>query len=304
VPVSDADEALHPVESTDPEWSDSLYFNAWDPASGVFLMTRMAVKLNRPLVTAGFVAWHHGAVHPASTYSHRIDDLPPSNWDVMTIGALGYRMEQAGRRWTVGLDRRAHLTFDAISGCLDYNDGPVPTPRPWAWGHYEQLCRVTGDLVLQGALGEERIAFDGVGIRDHSWGVRDWAAMREWHWVAGYSASGAIGFNAFTCLMPDSTVTAHGFVHRDGEDDLVVGVEADTIDAPPSSTRLVLTTASGATVRVQGRSAAAPLAVRPVEHSSEADVSTVDATIVHEVPMEMIIDGRAGFGIYEMLVNP
>jgi hypothetical protein len=292
VPVTDADEALHPIESDEPEWSDSLYFNAWDPGSGVFLMARMAVKPNLPIVTAGFIAWRHDRVDPTGVFSHRIDEQPRSNWDVMSIGALTYRMEQARQRWTVTLDQRTHLTFDGVGACVDYNDSPRgPTPRAWAWGHYEQLCRVTGDLVLGG----ERIAFDGVGIRDHSWGVRDWTGVGEWHWVAGYSASGAVGLNAFTCIAPDDTVTVHGFVHRDGVDEPVVGVETDTIGRPPAATTLTVTTASGATVRVQGEAAMDPIEVRPDESGG--------ATVVHEAPMRMIIDGREAFGIYELLVN-
>ena len=30
--ITDAAERLHPVEDASPHWSDSLYFNAWDPA--------------------------------------------------------------------------------------------------------------------------------------------------------------------------------------------------------------------------------------------------------------------------------
>ena len=30
--ITDADERLHPIEDPSPHWSDSLYFNAWDPA--------------------------------------------------------------------------------------------------------------------------------------------------------------------------------------------------------------------------------------------------------------------------------
>ena len=31
--ITDDDERLHPVEDPSPHWSDSLYFNAWDPAT-------------------------------------------------------------------------------------------------------------------------------------------------------------------------------------------------------------------------------------------------------------------------------
>ena len=33
-------------------------------------------------------------------------------------------------------------------------------------------------------VGDERIDFDGIGQRDHSWGVRDWWNL-GWVWTAG-----------------------------------------------------------------------------------------------------------------------
>ncbi len=59
-PITDDDERLHPVEDPSAHWSDSLYFNAWDPASSSFLMTRIAVQANAGRVTAGMLVWRDG----------------------------------------------------------------------------------------------------------------------------------------------------------------------------------------------------------------------------------------------------
>ncbi|HKY58063.1 MAG TPA: hypothetical protein VJL80_08510, partial [Aeromicrobium sp.] len=53
---------------------------------------------------------------------------------------------------------------------------------PFQWRQstrYEIPCRVTGTV----RVGDEEIAFNGPGQRDHSWGPRDWFAT-DWMWSA------------------------------------------------------------------------------------------------------------------------
>jgi hypothetical protein len=45
---------------------------------------------------------------------------------------------------------------------------------------YEQPCSVHGDVLI----GDQRIAVETPGERDHSWGVRDWWLL-PWCWTAG-----------------------------------------------------------------------------------------------------------------------
>ena len=66
--VTGADERIHPVEDTSEHWSDSLYFNLWDEASGLFLLTRMASLPNQP--GAGFHVVQHGGTGSVSGYVH------------------------------------------------------------------------------------------------------------------------------------------------------------------------------------------------------------------------------------------
>src|SRR5690606_32742684 len=141
-PITDADERLHPVEDPSEHWSDSLYFNAWDPATDAFLLTRIAVRANAPEVTAGFVAWVDGA--PVYGYGRELDTIPPTDWDVMAVEGLTYRMLESGRAWAVQLDdgeQRAHLEWRGRSPATHYGGHPAgPLPRAVAWGHYEQTC--------------------------------------------------------------------------------------------------------------------------------------------------------------------
>lgn len=293
--ITDIDERLHPVEHDSEHWSDSLYFNAWDPASGVFLMTRMAVLANQQKVTAGMLAWRDGA--PAYGYGREHEGPAPGDWDVMQVGGLAYRMEQACRRWVVQLDdpdtdSRAHLTWEGFTACFPYDRNATPLPKAVARGHYEQTCRVTGDLVVRG----ERIRFDGVGQRDHSWGFRDWAGLREWHWVTGFLAGGELSFNVFHVVQPDGTVTANGFVHADGADHAITAVERSTDEdgtGAPLAYRMVIEVEGGRTFAIEGTGAGQEVPVRP--HAGD--------TVVHEVPMALRSGALEGFGIYELLDN-
>jgi hypothetical protein len=259
-------------------------------------MTRMAVLANQQQATAGLVAWRDGV--PSYGYGRTHDGQAPGDWDVMEIGGLAYRMEQACQRWTVRLDdpdgdTRAHLTWDGITGCFPYDLNPTPLPKAVAWGHYEQTCRVTGDLIVRG----DRVRFDGIGQRDHSWGFRDWAGLREWHWITGFvPGDELLSFNVFDVVQPDGTETVNGFAHVDGADHAIVAVDRETDETgtgAPQGYHLEITLEGGSVIGVDGMTAGQEVPVKP--HAGD--------TVVHEVPMSLRVDGRDGFGIYELLQN-
>jgi hypothetical protein len=293
VPVCDEDERLHPVEDPSPHWSDSLYFNAWDPSTGAFLMTRMAVLPNAGEVTAGIVVWLDGT--PAYGYNRTLDHLPASDWDVMSVEGLSYRMLAACRTWAVQLSdggNLAHLEWDGLGPPVHYDDGLQPLPRAVAWGHYEQSCRVRGDLVVAG----RRIAFDGFGQRDHSWGYRHWAGLHQWHWVTG-SFGADRAFNLFEVHAHDGSISVNGFVHDRGTDRFITSAQRDMqrgATGAPAAYRIALTLDDGSTMVIEGISRGEPIPVRP---------SVDQPVVVHEAPMELTSDGMAGFGIYEHLVT-
>ena len=290
MPVSASDERRHPVEDPSEHWSDSLYFNAWDPASGTFLLTRMAVLANQRSANALFLAWLDG--NPSYGYYRQLDHLPDGDWDDTIIEGMRYRMDAALKTWTLTLDDgddTAELRWDGFSGVFDYADNPRPLPRAIAWGHYEQTGTVTGPL----RLGGRDIAFDGVGQRDHSWGHRDWAGVREWHWITGFFGTER-SFNLFHAVAADGTVTTNGFVHDKGRDFPIVSAARKTReedDRSPRRYEILLSLTDGRTIDIIGRRQGTGVPLRP------------GTTVVHEVPMRLESDGLEGFGIYELLVN-
>ena len=74
---------------------------------------------------------------------------------------------------------------------------------------YEIPCLVTGDVVVGG----ERIAVEGHGQRDHSWGVRDWWAF-GWCWAAARLDDGT-RVHVADIRMPDLSVGL-GYLQRHG----------------------------------------------------------------------------------------
>jgi hypothetical protein len=294
VGITDADERLHPVEDASPHWSDSLYFNAWDPTTDAFLMTRIAVLGNEGRVTGGMIVWVDGEL--TYGYGRELDEIPPTDWDVMSTDGLTYRMVESGQAWAVQLadgEARAHLEWHGLSPVTSYDAHPNgPLPKAVAWGHYEQSCRVTGDLVVGG----RSIAFDGFGQRDHSWGFRHWAGLHQWHWITGFLLDGRC-FNLFEVHTHDGSTSINGFVHGPDGDDYITAAERVLVQADgggASRYELKAYTATGATLIVVGEGAGSSVPVRPAPDQP---------AVVHETPVRLVADGVAGYGIYEHLVT-
>ena len=86
--------------------------------------------------------------------------------------------------------------------------------------HFDQLGRVTGDLVLHG----ERIGIDCVSMRDRTWGRRPEDRPRQASYVTG-AADAAHGFLAVTNPRPEGDRIAYGFHLRDGRTANLAGGE-------------------------------------------------------------------------------
>ncbi len=294
VGTSDDDERLHPVEDPSPHWSDSLYFNAWDPTTNTFVMTRIAVLANGGRITGGMLVWADGEL--AYGYGRELDAIPPTDWDVMATDGLTYRMLQAGQAWAVQLAdgaAKAHLEWHGLSPATSYDAHPSgPLPKAVAWGHYEQSCRVTGDLIVGGRT----VAFDGFGQRDHSWGFRHWTGLHQWHWVTGFLRDGRT-FNLFEVHTHHDVTIVNGFVHGPDGDEYVTSVDRVLVradDGGAASFDLTLLTQSGASLAVNGERAGASVPVRPAGDQP---------AVVHETPVRLQVGDTSGYGIYEHLVT-
>jgi len=229
-----ADEYTHELgpEST---FNESMYFNVFDPASGFGGFFRLGNRanegtaemtvclylpdgrvgfwFNRPTITsndafdAAGLQFH--VVEPFEELTVAYDGPVLLLDDPMILTDPKVAFTESPRTTCV-----ADLRFTRVSPMFG-GEPEQPHERPgeeFARGHYEQLVRATGTLTV----GDLRIAVDGFGLRDHSWGPRTWQAPFYYRWLTG-NLGGAAGFMASRVARRDSDGTRGGFFF-DGTD--------------------------------------------------------------------------------------
>lgn len=155
------------------------------------------------------------------------DGIPAggADFDDWAVGGLTLRhaplMERAELRFAEG-ENLIELAFEGAHAPFSYLDNEDPCPSFVADDRFEQTCRVTGRIVVDG----EEVPVDSHGHRDHSWGTRDWSAIQDWKWCSGWTTDGAASFNVML-MHGRGTTTTHGYVLREGTLTPVRRVRAD-----------------------------------------------------------------------------
>ena len=155
-----------------------------------------------------------------------------------------------------------------------------------ATGHFEQACRVKGVV----KVGNRRLEVQGIGVRDKSWGPRDWSAVWGWRWFSiPFDRDLALGVHSL--ILPGREVQA-GWVWRDHR---LVKVKGFTLDSDfdgrfHRAMRIVAEDVEGTKYEVDG----AVRSVIPLR---------IGATRVAEGLTEFRMDGRTATGIAEYLDN-
>lgn len=186
-----ADEGRHPA-GAEPLWNESWYFDFAAPDASIGGYVRFGVYPNlgvtwywaylvragRPLLA---VRDHEAPLPRGAALEVRTDGL----WSALVC-------ETPHDHWSIGLEAFAVALDDPADALGDERGDRVPLGFDLEWEavgpaydypgvtRYEVPCRVTGEVLV----GDDSIAFDGPGQRDHSWGVRDWWSF-PWCWTAG-----------------------------------------------------------------------------------------------------------------------
>jgi hypothetical protein len=323
------DEAMHPT-GEDRAWSESYYFNFIDPTSGVGMFTRMGFRPGSGWADA-LHAVYLGGQRVAFTYGRRDigKDLTAYDGD-LKVGDLALTCVTPFKHWTVAYHGPAQ----------DIADGAIlVTPareRPEGWfipadlsmtvtietltephyaangahGHFEQSIHATGSLTLGG----EEIAFDGYGVRDKSWGPRNWggSSVGGGAPVAGSTPAApspfvfwfSMNFGADVSLggacfrRADGTMKGEGWI-QDGEgmdtfDDVAVETTFRAGSILHETVTLTGRTGKGRAVRIEGQ----------VQSMCPTKIPFPGgATFVNEGLAKFVMDGREGFGIAESWHN-
>lgn len=316
-------ELMHPVRGEN-AWSESYYFNFVDPDSKLAIFTRMGFRPGDGWADALHVVYL-GGDRVAFTYGRREigEDLSQYNGD-LNVGHLKLSCVESFKHWQLNYQGPAQ----------DINDAAILLERsklrPDGWykaeqlemnldfhalygphfaaegdhGHFEQTGKVSGDI----KIGGESFRVSGYGVRDKSWGPRDWGgASSDNSQPTEKPATGPAPFvNWFSMNFgPDLAMGGSCFRHRDGTlrgsgwiqdhgepmdlEDVVITseYEADSI----LHKAITLTGKAGSRdIKVEGKL----ITVCPTKIPMPGG-----ATFVNEGLAEFTLDGQVGYGISE-----
>jgi hypothetical protein len=100
MPILDARHDLaHPVEG-DTAWSESWYFNAYDPATDSGLFTRIGIRPNEGTMDVGMSFWLPGG--ELGTY-HWVKEQREMVDSFLEVGAVTYEMVRPGESWRLSM---------------------------------------------------------------------------------------------------------------------------------------------------------------------------------------------------------
>ncbi|WP_029138640.1 DUF7065 domain-containing protein [Nakamurella lactea] len=184
----------------DPAYNESSYYNFADAGSGVTGWVRIGLQHNRNAAQAGALFFL-----PDGRTLFATDNVETSQQDTLAAGPLTLEIAEPHVRQHIRWDGptseftdaraltdprsafaaaprtpvRLDLTCSGRGDSLGADGETNVLEETMARGHYEQFIRVQGTL----AVGEDTFAVSGAGLRDHSWGPRDWAGPVRYRWV-------------------------------------------------------------------------------------------------------------------------
>ena len=175
------DENMHPA-GLGAHWQESWYFNWADPSQGFFGAARLGFRLAQNQIDGLVFAIHQG--RPFFAYP-ALNVKPVRPWpgyspaDGLGVRRLMFTMIEPLKLWRLQLSGRDNfdLFWEAFTQPYAYGGGGI---TEIAGNHFEQSGLVRGAAHLRG----KDFTFSGMGQRDKSWGVRDWAGIAGWTWIS------------------------------------------------------------------------------------------------------------------------
>ncbi len=302
----------HPVEP-DTAWSESYYFNAYDPLTDTGLFTRIGVRPNQGTMDVGLSVWLPGSelatIHGVRPQHEMTDsDLavagvryqrlrPMAEWRI-TCDAEASVRDLGGRRpprtARVALDLVFHALAPAVGSDGQGRAGAgasAATRASVGKGHLEQAGRWSGWIEADGvrhALGEAR------GNRDKSWGPRRWGGPTMWRWFS-INVGDDAHFGGIR-IGTEAGDLHRGWVWRDGE---AASIRAWDVRTELAADRLTHAVTHVRATDKRGRVHALRgdvLRVAPVAHAVRGR-----RTLINEGLARWTYEGRTGYGIAEYL---
>ena len=192
-------EGRHPADD-DPIYNESSYYNFADPDSGITGWVRIGLQHNKKAAQAGALIYL-----PTGRTLFATDNVEVDQQDTLAAGPLTLEIIEPHVtqriRWNGPVSEftdartlvtprsafeaaplrsvRLDLTSFGRGDSLGADGESAVLEETMSRGHYEQFVRVQGTLTV----GEDAFGVSGAGLRDHSWGPRDWAGPVRYRWV-------------------------------------------------------------------------------------------------------------------------
>ena len=228
------------------DWQESFVLGWWDAKQSVGGWFRLG---QAPNYAGGETAIWTNVFTPEAVF-HRAAHLPlhpqdkTKNGFNSADGSLCYSYD-GQIQWTVNeKDISASLRVEDFHAAIDgYKRGGKPTLGDYLAHHVDSACRVTGSLTVKGKFYE----VNGLGIRDHGWGIRHWGTLLSHRWTAGVFDDSS-SFCTLCFHTTDDKITKLGWVIRGdkviyaSELDVVTYTECDGITNRGGVTRITLET--------------------------------------------------------------
>ena len=192
----------HPVEG-DSAWSESYYFNGYDPDEDIGFYSRVGIRPNEGYMDLGMSLWlpgqevgHMGGRREQKTMIDRMLDVgdmkyeliePMKRWRIAGAGQarVSALETRATRQAEISMDVEFHALMPAIGTDGQGKEGSGPsaeTRKSVGKGHLEQGGRWTGEISIDGVT--HTLGPNARGNRDKSWGPRRWGGPKMWRWFS------------------------------------------------------------------------------------------------------------------------
>lgn len=192
-----------PRTSDDPTFSDAITCVFADQRSGVQGTIRLG--LAGGAASGLLMVFVDGAPAVAKAEGGIAVEGTPDSYDGVRVAGIAHAVDRPHERWTVtastdggGVD----LTFEAAGPAFVLDPGH-PAAQWGGMEGYEQPCRVTGSVTVDGPDGSRRIAVDGLGQRGHQWGAPDWTRLTVTRTITGWFGTD-VAFNVSSMRPVDA----------------------------------------------------------------------------------------------------
>ena len=199
--IKPEDDYTHPL-GPEPNFNESVYFNFFDRTQNRGGFVRIGNRANEGYAEMTVIVWNPDG---SALFNYAKPDIADNNgWNAggLSIDILEpaerVRTRYEGKALLMANPKdmqdpsaayknnpRTSLLIDLEHQAVGPMYGHVGEPgdgNEFARAHTEQHMRVQGQL----QLGDEApIAFEGWGLRDHSWGPRFWQATPSYRWITG-----------------------------------------------------------------------------------------------------------------------